>query len=55
MKDEFDWEIPVEAVPIPSAGQVYPAGSSLHGRDRLEIKAMTAREEDILASRALIQ
>jgi hypothetical protein len=55
MKDEFDWEVPVEVVPIPSEGKVYPEGSSLHRRDRLEIKAMTAREEDILASRALIQ
>lgn len=55
MKDEFGWEIPVEAVPIPSEGKVYQKGSSLYGRDRLEIKAMTAREEDILASRALIQ
>jgi rRNA maturation protein Nop10 len=55
MKEDFDWEVPVEIVPIPSEGKVYPQDSSLHGRKTLEIKAMTAKEEDILASRALIQ
>ena len=55
MKDEFGWEIPVETVPVPSEGMVYPAGSPLHGRKTLQIKAMTAREEDILSSAALIK
>ena len=55
MKDEFGWEIPIENVPVPSEGKVYPQGTALHNRKFLKIKAMTAREEDILASRALIQ
>ena len=55
MKEEFDWEVPVELVPIPSEGKIYPQGSALHGKKALEITAMTAKEEDILASRALIQ
>ena len=51
MKD-LGWEVPVEAAPIPSLGLVYPKGSTLHGQETLAIKAMTAREEDILMSRA---
>lgn len=49
---EFGWEIPVDVAPLPSAGVIYPANSSLHGRDKVEIKAMTAKEEDIIMSKA---
>ncbi len=55
VKEKFGWEIPIESVPIPSQGKVYPAGSSLHHKETVEIKAMTAREEDILMSNALIK
>ena len=55
MKEEFDWEVPIETVPVPSEGKVYPDSSPLHGKTTLQIKAMTAKEEDILTSRALIQ
>lgn len=54
-KADFGLEIPVEIVPLPSAGNVYPTSSSLFGRETVEIKAGTAREEDILTSRALIK
>ena len=52
MKDEFGWEIPVEAIPLPTKGVVYSPDSTLYNRDVLHIKSMTAREEDILASPA---
>ena len=55
MKDDFDWEVPVERIPLPSQGTIYGKDSNLYGKEFLEIKAMTAREEDILTSRALIQ
>jgi len=55
MADDFGLEVPVEAVPLPSNGIVYPADSPLYGLETLDIKAMTAREEDILTSRALIK
>ena len=55
MKDDFGFEIPVEVVPLPSRGVTYPIDSPLHGRETLEIRAMTAREEDILTSKALIK
>ena len=55
MADDFGFEVPVEAVPLPSNGVVYPVDNPLHGLETLDIKAMTAREEDILTSRALIK
>jgi hypothetical protein len=47
--------VPVEAVPLPSNGRLYPVESMLHGKETLQVRAMTAREEDILTSRALIK
>lgn len=55
MRDDFGYEVPVESVPLPSRGAIYPNTSSLHGKDTVDIRAMTAREEDILTSRALIK
>lgn len=55
VQDTFGWTVPVEQVPLPSGGTIYPVSSPLHGRDVLQIKAMTAQEEDILLSRALIK
>lgn len=55
MKDDFGMDVPVESVPLPSQGKVYDVDSSSHNRETIEIKAMTAREEDILTSRALIK
>jgi len=48
-------DVPFESVPLPSKGAVYPESSSLHGRETVDIRVMTAREEDILTSRALIK
>lgn len=55
MRDDFGFEVPVESVPLPSSGVVYPAESSLHMCQTVDIRSMTAREEDILTSRALIK
>jgi hypothetical protein len=55
MKDDFGMNIPVEAVPLPSRGIIYSPDSPLYGKETLEIKPMTAREEDILTSRAYIK
>ena len=49
---EFGWEVPVDNAPIPSQGRVYPSNSPLSGKEAISIKAMTAKEEDILMSRA---
>jgi len=55
MKEDFDFEVPTESVPLPSGGTVYPAESPLASQETLDIKAMTAKEEDILTSRTLIK
>lgn len=55
LKDDFNFEVPVELVPLPSAGVCYNADSPLFNMESLEIRAMTAKEEDILTSRALIK
>lgn len=47
------FEVPIEIVPLPSGGKVYPVGSPLHGRTELEILSMTAKHENILTSPAL--
>ena len=55
MKDDFGFEIPVETVPLPSGGIAYPEDHPLYGQTTVDIRAMTAREEDILTSKALIK
>ena len=55
MKDDFGFDIPVESIPLPSRGLVYSSDSPLHLCETVDVKAMTAREEDILTSRALIK
>lgn len=55
LRDEFGIEIPNELVPLPSGGLVYPQGSPLHKVETVDITAMTAREEDILTSKALLK
>lgn len=52
---DFGLEIPQEIVPLPSSGKVYSQDSSLYGMETVEIRAMTARDEDILTSRALLK
>lgn len=55
LKAEFGLDIPSELVPLPSNGKVYPTESSLYNTEVVEIRPMTAREEDILTSRALLK
>ena len=47
--------VPTEFVDLPSEGRFYPEGHPLHGQDCIELKQMTAREEDILSSRTLLK
>jgi len=55
MKDDFGMDIAVESVPLPSRGIIYSPGSSVFRKETLDIKPMTAREEDILTSRAYLK
>ena len=42
--------IPTEDVQLPSGGRFYSEGSTMFGRSSLEIKQMTAKEEEILSN-----
>jgi len=46
---------PTDHIPLPSKGLFYPEGHPLKGQETIEIKEMTAKEEDILNSKALIK
>ena len=48
------YKFPTEMVDLPSKGYFYPDGHPLTS-GKVEIKYMTAREEDILTSQNLIQ
>ena len=54
-QDYFGWTVPVEQIPLPTAGILYPKENPLHNKATLQIKAMTAQEEDIIMSRALLK
>ncbi len=51
----FSFVVPTEFVDLPSNGLYYTEGHPLHGQDCIEIKQMTAKEEDILTSRTLLK
>ena len=46
---------PTEFVDLPTGGRFYPEGHPLHGKDTLEIRYMTAKDEDILTSKTLLK
>jgi len=47
--------VPTEFVELPSRGRFYPKDHPLHNQDTIEIRYMTAKEEDILSSAVLIK
>ena len=53
--DLFAFVNPTEFVELPSGGVYYPEGHPLHNKPVIEIKHMTAKEEDILTSEALLR
>ena len=53
MGNPMDFVTPSEFVMLPSRGR-YPEGHPLHGEESIEIKYMTAKEEDILTSPSLL-
>jgi len=51
----FSFVVPTEFVELPSEGKHYPEGHPLRGETSVEIKQMTAKEEDMLTSRTLLK
>ena len=53
--DFMSFAAPTQFVDLPSRGKHYAPNHPLHGQESVEIKFMTAKEEDILASQELIK
>ena len=51
----LDFVTPKEFVELPSKGIGYPSGHPLHNQETVEIRFMTAKDEDILTSRSLLK
>jgi hypothetical protein len=51
----LSFSTPTEFVDLPSRGELYPEGHPLHKKEFIEIRYMTAKDEDILASRNLLK
>ena len=51
----LNWAMPTEIVELPSRGRFYGPDHPLHGKTNIEIRYMTAKEEDIITSQALIR
>jgi len=47
--------VPTELVDLPTKGRFYPQGHPLHMKEEVEIKLMTAKEEDILVNKSLLK
>jgi hypothetical protein len=46
---------PIEIVDLPSRGVFYPEGHPLHNKDTIEIRYMTAKDEDTLSNQSLLK
>jgi len=57
--DSYDqmagFSVPRDYVMLPSKGRVYPPTSALHNMEELEVRHLTAADEDIMTSRALLR
>tara|TARA_R110002074_G_scaffold93166_1_gene203582 strand:- start:1699 stop:2535 length:837 start_codon:yes stop_codon:yes gene_type:complete len=54
MTNPMDFVTPTEFVELPSKGR-YPTGHPLSGQDTIEIRYMTAKDEDLLTNRSLLK
>ena len=53
--DSLSFVVPTEFVVLPTKGAYYPPDHTLHMQESIEIKFMTAKEEDLLTSKTLIE
>ena len=51
----FSFVVPTEFVELPSQGKFYIEGHPLYNEESIEIRHMTAKEEDLLTSRTLLK
>ena len=55
MPNPMDFITPTQFVELPSEGKLYPVGHPLHNQETIEVRFMTAKDEDILTSRSLLK
>lgn len=55
LMQQLSFVVPTEHVELPSKGLFYPEGHILHNQDTIEIKYMTAKDEDTLTSKNLLK
>ena len=53
--ETFSFATPTEFVDLPTKGKCYPEGHPLHNKETVEIRYMTAKDEDILTSQSLLK
>lgn len=51
----LNFVVPTEIVDLPSKGLYYQEGHPLHGKDTIEIRFMTAKDEDTLINQSLLK
>ena len=49
------FSVPRDYVMLPSKGRIYPQDSSLYNMEEIEVRHLTAADEDILTSRSLLR
>jgi hypothetical protein len=54
-KDSLNFVVPTEFVELPSKGKYYPENHPLYMQESIEIRYMTAKDEDILTSKTLLK
>ena len=54
-ENTFNFVVPTEFIDLPSKGKFYMEGHPLHNKESIEIRHMTAKEEDILTSQSLLK
>ena len=54
-ENSLSYVSPTELVELPSQGKLYPEDHPLHGVKEIELKEMTAKEEDLLTTESLIK
>jgi hypothetical protein len=54
-QQQTSFVVSTELVQLPSKGKYYPEGHPLHNKDQVEIRYMTAKDEDILTNKSFIK
>ena len=52
---QLNFVVPTEVVDLPSRGMFYPEHHPLHGKETIEIRYMTAKDEDTLTNQSLLK